>query len=69
MSRHLMVSGVAAEVERQVGVPIPPRIISDIIYQRKVDVRDCPIIAGRRLVPRSLIPEFVRVIQRRNRKS
>lgn len=40
----------------------PPGTISQCLYSRRVDVSDCPIIGGRRLIARKMLPEIARVI-------
>ena len=47
------------------GVEIPPKVVSDLIYQRKVDVHACPVVAGRRLVPRNLLPAVLQALRER----
>ena len=36
---------------------VPPRVISDLFYARKLDDRRCPIVGGRRLIPVDYLPE------------
>jgi hypothetical protein len=50
-----------SQVARQLG--IPPRLISDLFYLRKLDDRKCPIVAGRRLIPVSYITEVQKVLR------
>jgi hypothetical protein len=49
-----------SEVARQLGTK--PKTISDLLYQR--DLRDdlCPIVGGRRLIPRSYLPTIRQVL-------
>jgi hypothetical protein len=42
---------------------VPPRVISDLFYARKLDAKRCPIVGGRRLVPESYVAELVRVLR------
>jgi hypothetical protein len=65
MTEFLTASGISREVEQQYGVEVPPKLISDLLYQRKVDVHTCPVVAGRRFVPRSLLPEILRALRER----
>jgi hypothetical protein len=55
-------SGVASEASRRTGKSIPPRVISDLLYARKLDSDRCPIIAGRRLIPADYLEEVLRVL-------
>ena len=50
MATHLFVSNVA----RRLGVR--PRDISDLFYQRLLRDDICPIVGGRRLIPRAYVP-------------
>ncbi len=42
---------------------IRPRVITDLFYARKLSTERCPIIAGRRLIPRDFVPEIERVLR------
>jgi hypothetical protein len=42
-----------SQVARQVGAK--PKVISDLLYQRELRDDLCPIVAGRRLIPRSYV--------------
>ena len=53
--------GTVSEAARPWG--IPPRLISDLFYSRRLDDKRCPIVAGRRLIPRSYLPEIERVLR------
>jgi hypothetical protein len=56
MTGYLTVSEVASELERRLEVAVPPRILSDLIYQRLLPIDRCPIVGGRRLIPPDLVP-------------
>lgn len=63
MSDLLTVSEAARELERDLGIVVRPRTISDLFYQRQVPEDLGPIVGGRRLIPREALPairEFVR---------
>ena len=34
-----------------------PKDISDLFYRRKLDVRRCPVLGGRRLIPDNYLPD------------
>ena len=55
---HVTVS----DVGRRYGVP--PRVISDLFYGRKLDDQRCPIIGGRRLIPIDYLPEVEAALRR-----
>jgi hypothetical protein len=65
MSEYVTVSDISREVKQEHGVAVPPKTLSDLLYQRKVDVHACPVVAGRRLVPRGLVPAIIRALQER----
>jgi hypothetical protein len=50
-----------SEAARRWG--IPPRVISDLFYARRLDDRRCPIIGGKRLIPPDYLPEVERVLR------
>jgi hypothetical protein len=54
---HLSVS----EAARRIGAR--PKDISDLFYQRKLDDRRCPIVAGRRLIPTDYLPSIEAVLR------
>jgi hypothetical protein len=58
-----------AERIRQVGMEwVLARHISDLIFQRRLNLEKCPVVAGRRLIPLSMIPEIMRLLQCRRRR-
>ncbi len=54
-----------SELAREIGCR--PRDISDAFYSRVLDDSRCPLVAGRRLVPRDYVPEVQRVLGERGR--
>lgn len=52
-----------SEVARQLGVP--PKTITDLCYRRIIPDDACPIIAGRRLVPKDYLPELTTLLRDR----
>lgn len=44
---------------------VRPRIISDLFYQRTLDGKRCPLIGGRRLIPKGYLPVIKAAIQER----
>ena len=48
------------EVAQDAGVE--PRVISDLLYARKLSTERCPIVGGRRLIPSDYLPEIKRVL-------
>jgi hypothetical protein len=65
MRMYTTVSEAAREIGEKLGVEVNPRLISDLLYQRKLEVRDCPVLGGRRLIPRDHLPAILRILQER----
>jgi hypothetical protein len=49
-----------SEVARQLGVK--PKAISDLLYQRELRDDLCPIVGGRRLIPRNCLTTIREVL-------
>src|SRR4051812_19078684 len=49
---YLTVTDVVNEANRRFGAGAVPRSVSDWFYARKLDIGRCPIVGGRRLIPR-----------------
>lgn len=59
MRPHLLtVSEAARELELRHNCPVRPRDISMILYDRRIDDKLCPIIAGRRMIDRDVLPRI-----------
>ena len=65
MLDHLTVSDAARQLAEQVGHPINPRTISTLLYQRVLRDDLCPIVGGRRLIPRTYLPAIRQVLVER----
>lgn len=50
-----------AEVAREHHVP--PHVITNLFYRHALDGEKCPIVSGRRIIPRSYVPQIVRVLR------
>ena len=53
------------EIAAQLGVS--PRLVSDVLYQRRVDLTGCLLVAGRRLVPTALVPQIADALREAGR--
>ena len=62
MSEHTTVGSLARELGERAGKDVPPRIISDLFYKRILSDKRCPILAGRRIIPRDYVPEVERAL-------
>jgi hypothetical protein len=65
MRIYMTVSEAAQELGEQLGVEVNPRLISDLLYQRKLEIRNCQIVGGHRLIPRDYLPAILEVLQER----
>lgn len=52
-----------SEAARELGAK--PKHISDLLYQRELRDDLCPIVGGRRLIPRSYLPTIRHVLVER----
>lgn len=68
MTTHLTVGDAATQIEKDFGLkPCPPRAITDLIYERRVDVSQCPMQGGRRLIPRDMLSDIATLLKRSTR--
>lgn len=51
----------AAMVGRKFGVM--SRRVSDLFYQGKLDSSKCPVVSGRRLIPKGYLPEVKKALE------
>jgi hypothetical protein len=51
------------QVAQQLGVP--PRVISNMLYNRTLDADRCRIVAGRRCVPADYVPSIAAILRDR----
>jgi hypothetical protein len=58
---YLSVSDVARELDAR------PQDVSQLFYRRLLRDDSCPVIAGRRAIPRTLLPEIARTLKRAGR--
>ncbi len=54
------------EVARELGAY--PKDITNLFYIRELDDRKCPIVGGRRMIPKDYIPVVSMVLRRRGCK-
>ena len=52
-----------SDAARELGAK--PKHISDLLYQRELRDDLCPIVAGRRLIPRGYLPEILKALIKR----
>jgi len=58
---HLTVSDAAREIGAR------PRDISSLLYNREIDDAACPIVNGRRMIPRELLPTIRQMLAAKGR--
>ena len=56
-----------SDIARRLGVR--PRDVSELFYNRKVKDDDCPVIAGRRLIPESYVDVIAMELRRAGKLS
>lgn len=65
MSEHTTVGGIARDLGAKLGKDVSSRVISDLFYKRILSDERCPILGGRRLIPRDYVPEIERALRER----
>jgi hypothetical protein len=61
------VSDIARELSARYAGVIRSRDITDLFYKRLLDDDVCPVVGGRRLIPRSYVPEVVDALRKQGR--
>jgi hypothetical protein len=56
MLEFTTVGGIIRDLSDREGVWVRPRDITDLFYKRLLPDERCPILGGRRLIPRDLVP-------------
>ena len=59
---YLGVGDAARELSEIYGIVVKPRDLSVRLYDWRLDASRCPIVGGRRVIPRSYLPEIARHI-------
>jgi hypothetical protein len=62
---HLTASGIAREIENQLGWEVSPRDITQLFYNRDIPDDQAPIVSGRRMIPVSLIADIANALRSR----
>lgn len=60
----LSVGGAADELSEQLGQTVRPKWITALFYDRQLRDDLCPIIGGRRLIPRNYLPMIATALRR-----
>jgi hypothetical protein len=58
MAEFLFVSEAARELSEKLGVPVRPHELTNLFYRRELSDDLCPIVGGRRLIPRGYLQEI-----------
>lgn len=65
MSETLIVSEAARTLSAQMGEVVRPRDISELFYRRRLEDERCPIVGGRRLIPRDYLSTIASALKDR----
>jgi len=65
---YLGVAEACAEMERRYGLNVRPQDVSNAFYRRWLPGERCPIVGGRRLIPRDCLPAISAALGRRMQK-
>jgi hypothetical protein len=60
----LTVGQAAREISSEFGVTVRPKVVSDALYAGALRDDLCPVVGGRRLIPRELLPNLVSALRR-----
>lgn len=58
------VGDLAREISEEFGVMILPKVVSDLFYFGHCNTTYCPVIGGRRLIPRDYKEQVVWALRR-----
>ena len=61
-TNYSTVSDIVDLAKARHGIDVSPRVVSDLLYQRRVDVGRCPIVGGRRLIPRDYVDVIIEAL-------
>jgi len=61
----LTASTAARELQRQLGWEVSPRDISLLFYSRELPDERAPVVGGRRIIDRELLPEIANALRRK----
>jgi hypothetical protein len=65
MPEFVFVSQAARELREQLGVQVRPQDLTNLLYRGELRSDRCPILGGRRLIPRAYLPEIANHLRRR----
>jgi hypothetical protein len=65
MQDVMTVGDVAQVLCSEHGADVTPRQVSDLLYRREIPIERCPIVGGRRLIPREMVPTILAALRRR----
>jgi hypothetical protein len=60
----LGVGDMAREISAEFGIAVHPKVLSDLFYFGHLNTTVCPVIGGRRLIPRSYKEQVVWALRR-----
>ena len=65
MPVFVSVSEAARELSEQFGITVRPQDITNLFYRRELRDDACPIVGGRRLIPRDHLAVIAKRLRRR----
>lgn len=65
MPEFLFVSQAARELGSQLGAEIRPQDLSNLFYRRHLRDDVCPVVGGRRLIPREYLATIRAIVMQR----
>lgn len=65
MSKTLTIGEVVRTLAARREVEIPPQLLSDLFYRRKLDARRCPVVGNTRRIPLDYLPAIEAVLEAR----
>lgn len=67
MNDLLTVGTAARELSAVLGLDVSPRLLTELFYRGELSDRRCPVIGGRRVIPRDYMDTIVSVLRRSGR--
>jgi hypothetical protein len=67
VEKPLTASGAARELSKRMGRLVRPRDITNLLYERRIEDSLCPVVAGRRLIPRACLARIEAVLRESER--
>ena len=66
MPEFVFVTEAARELREKHGVAVRPHELTNLFYRRELSDDLCPIVGGRRLIPRGYLPQIADHLRNRS---